>query len=72
MTGWVSFIPFHLFVWHRDPGAVRDDTESVRDDGDVVVTLNLEVVRLESVRLAAAAQVRIVRLHQALKPLSIR
>src|SRR5207342_115093 len=68
VTGRVALVPFHLRVGHGNPRAILDHPLAVGDDGNVVIALDLEDVRLEGIRLAAARNPRMVGLPEALEP----
>src|SRR5262249_12594799 len=72
----VSGIPFYLVVGHQDSftdlavRAVKWAIGSiVRDDRDILAVAHLECIGPIRVGLAAAGEMRIIRLHQRLKPL---
>src|SRR3954452_8069211 len=68
VPGGVAFVPFHFLVGDGNSRPFRDDTLAVGDDGYVFVTAHLEAVGFKSIGFAATRHVRVVRLHQLLKP----
>src|SRR6476620_3366053 len=68
VSGGVSFVPFQFLVGDRNSRPFRDDTLAVGDDGYVFVTAHLEAVGFKGIGFAATRHVRVVRLHQLLKP----
>jgi hypothetical protein len=62
MMPWPVGLPASRFICNARP--VRDHALAVRDDGNVMVALDLEGVGLEGIRLAAAAHGRIVGLRR--------
>jgi hypothetical protein len=69
VSGRVAFIPFQFLIWDRNSRPVWDDTLAVCDDGDVLLTANVEAVSFKGIGFSAARHMRIVRLHQFLEPL---
>src|SRR5260221_9599778 len=68
VAGRVALVEFYLDVGQGNPRSVRDPPFAVGDDGDVVVAIGLERIRLEGVGLAAAGNPRMVGLPQAFEP----
>src|SRR6516164_1717637 len=66
----IALVPFHFGIGHRNAGPVRDYAFAIRDDGDIVIAVDLEIIGLEGVGFTAARERRIVRLHEVLEPLS--
>jgi hypothetical protein len=46
MSDRVAVVPFDLVIGNRDPRPVRNDTLPIRDNGDILIVLDVEAVGL--------------------------
>jgi hypothetical protein len=72
VPGRIAGVPFHLGIGHGNSRPLRDRALAVGHDGDAVVAVGLEHIGLERIGLPAAADGRIVGLHQGLESLADR
>jgi hypothetical protein len=68
VPGWVSFVPFHFVIRYRNLRPVRNISLPIRNDGNVVISLDLKDISFVSIRLTTTGGRRVIGLSHPLKP----